>query len=62
MAIVYKHRKEPVPQLPGQFADVQPVLERLLAKLPAERFADARQAADALQETLATWLARGAQG
>jgi serine/threonine protein kinase len=62
MAIVYKHRKEPVPQLPGQFADVQPVLERLLAKLPAERFADARQAADALQQTLATWLARGAQG
>jgi eukaryotic-like serine/threonine-protein kinase len=61
MAIVYKHRKEPVPQLPAQFADVQPVLERLLAKLPAERFADARQAAEALQETLGRWLARGTQ-
>jgi serine/threonine protein kinase len=61
MAIVYKHRKEPLPQLPERFAAVQPVLERLLAKLPAERFADAQQAADALEETLAAWLARGRQ-
>jgi serine/threonine protein kinase len=59
MAIVYKHRKEPLPQLPAQFAAVQPVLERLLAKLPAERFADARQAAAALEETLGGWLTRG---
>jgi eukaryotic-like serine/threonine-protein kinase len=59
MAIVYKHRKEPLPQLPAQFTAVQPVLERLMAKLPAERFADARQAAAALEETLGTWLARG---
>ena len=59
MAIVYKHRKEPVPQLPAQFAAVQPVLERLMAKLPAERFGDARQAATALRETLSGWLARG---
>jgi hypothetical protein len=61
MAIVYKHRKEPVPQLPATFDDVQPVLERLLAKLPGDRFADARQAADALQETLERWLGRGMQ-
>jgi len=59
MAIVYKHRKEPLPQLPAQFAAVQPVLERLMAKLPAERFADARQAATALEETLGAWLTRG---
>ena len=59
MAIVYKHRKEPVPQLPEQFAAVQPVLERLLAKLPAERFADAQQAAAALEEMLGGWLTRG---
>ncbi len=61
MAIVYKHRKEAVPQLPAQFADVQPVLERLLAKLPADRFADASEAAQALAETLDGWLQRGAQ-
>jgi serine/threonine protein kinase len=59
MAIVYKHRKEPVPQLPAQFAAVQPVLERLMAKLPAERFADAQQAGAALTETLDNWLAHG---
>jgi len=59
MAIVYKHRKEPLPQLPAQFAAVQPVLERLMAKLPAQRFADARQAATALEETLGAWLTRG---
>jgi serine/threonine protein kinase len=59
MAIVYKHRKEPVPQLPPQLAAVQPVLERLMAKSPAERFADAQQARAALTETLSAWLARG---
>ena len=59
MAIVYKHRKEPLPQLPARFTTVQPVLERLMAKLPAERFADAQQAATALEETLSAWLARG---
>ena len=34
MAIVYKHRKAAIPQLPAKFAPVQPVLEKLLAKLP----------------------------
>jgi hypothetical protein len=62
MAIVYKHRKEPIPQLPPQFAAVQPLLERLLAKAPADRFAGALQAAEALQGMLEGWLARGAQG
>jgi serine/threonine protein kinase len=61
MAIVYKHRKEPVPQLPPQFAAVQPLLERLLAKVPGDRFAGAQQAAQALQGMLEQWLARGAQ-
>ena len=61
MAIVYKHRKEPIPQLPPQFTAVQPLLERLLAKAPADRFAGAQQAAEALQGMLELWLARGAQ-
>ena len=61
MAIVYKHRKEAIPQLPEAFAVVQPVLERLLAKSPVDRFAEARLAAEALEETLATWRARAAQ-
>jgi eukaryotic-like serine/threonine-protein kinase len=61
MAIVYKHRKAPVPQLPPPLAAVQPVLERLLAKLPGDRFADGAEAAQALEETLAGWLSRGTQ-
>jgi serine/threonine protein kinase len=58
MAIVYKHRKHPIPQLPEKFALVQPVLERLLAKVPADRFGDAGEAADALQRTLEAWQQR----
>jgi eukaryotic-like serine/threonine-protein kinase len=61
MAIVYKHRKDPVPQLPAAFEAVQPVLERLLAKQPAARFADAEEAAQALEATLAGWLERARQ-
>src|SRR2546429_408966 len=62
MAIVYKHRKEPVPQLPPQFAAVQPLLEGLLAKAPADRFAGAPQAAGAFDATLDRWLGRGISG
>jgi serine/threonine protein kinase len=57
MAIVYKHRKEPIPSLPERFAVLQPLLERLLAKNPADRYASAAAAAAALQETLAGWPA-----
>jgi tRNA A-37 threonylcarbamoyl transferase component Bud32 len=52
MAIVYKHRKEPIPRLPPQFAALQPVLERLLAKRPQDRFASAHEASIALERAL----------
>ena len=61
MAIVYKHRKEPLPQLPAQLLAVQPVLERLLAKLPTQRFANSEEAARALEMTLEAWLERSRQ-
>ena len=60
MAIVYKHRKEAIPQLPHAFDVVQPLLEKLLAKLPQDRFASAQQAAAALEHTLERWQARTA--
>ena len=60
MAIVYKHRKEPVPRLPERLAGLQPLLERLLAKSPADRFPDAPAAAQALNRTLDAWLAERA--
>ncbi len=61
MAIVYKHRKDAIPQLPQKFSQVQPVLERLLAKLPAGRYASATEAAQALEQTLTGWRSRAAQ-
>src|SRR5579885_3319285 len=52
MAVIYKHRKEPVPQLAEDREALQPLLERLLAKRPAERFQSAREAAQALERQL----------
>jgi serine/threonine protein kinase len=56
MAVIYKHRKEPVPQLAAGLQGLQPLLERLLAKRPEERFASARAAACALEEQLRRFL------
>lgn len=47
-ALVYQHLHAPVPTLPAHLARFQPVLERLLAKDPAERYADARDVIAAL--------------
>jgi tRNA A-37 threonylcarbamoyl transferase component Bud32 len=52
MALIYKHRKEPVPRLPEAFEPMQPILDRLLAKVPEDRFADAGEAAVALEGAL----------
>ncbi len=52
MTLIYKHRKEPVPQLAEDREALQPLLERLLAKRPAERFQSAREAAQALERQL----------
>lgn len=52
MAVIYKHRKEPVPQLAAGHEGLQPLLERLLAKRPEERFASALAAAEALERQL----------
>ena len=49
MALIYKHRKEPVPRLPPSFELLQPIVDRLLAKMPDERYADAGEAATALE-------------
>jgi len=52
MALIYKHRKEPVPQLAAGLDGLQPLLERLLAKQPGERFPSALAAAEALERQL----------
>ncbi|MDE2050627.1 MAG: serine/threonine protein kinase [Gammaproteobacteria bacterium] len=56
MALIYKHRKAPVPQLAAGLDGMQPLLERLLAKRPEERFPSALAAADALDRQLERFL------
>lgn len=58
MAVIYKHRKEPVPQLAEGLESLQPLLERLLAKLPQERFPTALAAAEALDRQIERFLQR----
>ncbi len=38
MAVIVKHRQSPVPGLPTSLREFQPLIQRMLAKLPAERF------------------------
>lgn len=49
MAIIYKHRKEPVPPLPGRFEALQPMIERFMAKDPQDRYLNATEARLALE-------------
>ena len=53
MAIIYMHRKSPVPQLPQSQAHLQPLVQKLLGKTPAERFDSALAAAAAIAQALA---------
>ena len=50
MAIIYKHRKEPVPLLPEPFEALQPMIERFLAKDPQDRYQNAKEARVALRK------------
>jgi eukaryotic-like serine/threonine-protein kinase len=54
MAVVYMHRKAPIPELPDAVHWLQPLLARLLAKLPEDRFVDAGQTAEAIEAARAS--------
>jgi eukaryotic-like serine/threonine-protein kinase len=41
--LVYKHVHEPIPRLPERLAGYQTIIDRLLAKKPADRFQNARE-------------------
>lgn len=41
--LIYQHVHGPIPQLPGKLAGYQPIVNRLLAKKPDERFQSARE-------------------
>jgi DNA-binding response OmpR family regulator len=48
MAVIWKHRHAPVPELPARAARCQGLLERLMAKTPEERFGSAAEVLEAL--------------
>lgn len=50
MGVIYLHGNAPVPQLEGELRRYQPLLDRLLAKEPDDRFANARELMDAIAE------------
>jgi tRNA A-37 threonylcarbamoyl transferase component Bud32/DNA-binding response OmpR family regulator len=58
MAVLYMHRNAPLPLLPDSLASLQPLLDTLLAKLPAERITDAVGAARRIEAARSEWLAR----
>jgi eukaryotic-like serine/threonine-protein kinase len=57
MAVIYKHSHAPLPELPAAAAAWQPVLERLLAKGPTDRYQSAREVVAAVDAVLAAQAA-----
>ena len=53
-AVAYSHIHDPAPDLPPELSDWQPVLDRLLAKSPEDRYASAGELAEALDAEAAT--------
>ncbi|MEO6079249.1 MAG: serine/threonine-protein kinase [Steroidobacteraceae bacterium] len=50
MAIIYKHRNQPIPRLPAAAAGWQDIVDALLAKSPGDRYSTAAQAESVLRE------------
>ena len=50
MGVIYLHGNAPIPQLDGQLHVYQPLLDRLLAKDPADRFPNAPALIDAIAQ------------
>jgi DNA-binding response OmpR family regulator len=53
MAIIYKHRKAPIPVLREPLTLLQPIIERFLAKEPADRFVTVAAAIKAMETAIA---------
>ena len=53
MAVIYKHGHTPIPTLPTDLTAWQPLIEKLLAKQPADRFQSSRELITAIDTLLA---------
>lgn len=54
IAVAIKHISDPIPQLPARFALLQPILEKMLAKSPDDRYQSAVDVAKVLEPFVAT--------
>jgi tRNA A-37 threonylcarbamoyl transferase component Bud32 len=52
LAVIYHHAHAPIPRLPATLAHLQPLLDSLLAKRPADRPASAREIVERVDELL----------
>jgi eukaryotic-like serine/threonine-protein kinase len=50
MEVIYKHKRAELPPIDPRYATYEPILRRLLAKLPEDRFQSAREVLSAVSE------------
>jgi serine/threonine protein kinase len=61
MTVLYMHRNTPVPRLEPGLAALQPLIDKMLAKEPDQRYPDAQETAAAIEAARAHWLEQVAQ-
>ena len=54
LAVIYMHANSPIPRLPPNLAHLQPLLDGLLAKKPADRYPSAAAIVATIDELLAS--------
>ena len=48
ITVQFAHLKDPIPELPSEYKNFQPIINKMLAKFPKDRFRKASDVADAL--------------